>query len=218
VETTAALAAARKGDLRARDYADKIEDTEMRKSARAYVDYELVNAVLKRKDATEAARLVRTGELTSIQRVWGYSEAARLLTKSDPARATELLEEATAEARRIGGTDAERVRALVAVATAMFEISHQRGWELMSEVVKASNSAEGFTGDDGRIVARFSVKGSTSISSSSVPVFDLAGIFASLARDDMNRAIELAKGFETEAPRAAATLSIARAVLNERGK
>ncbi len=215
---TAALAAARKGDVRARDYADKIEDTEMRKSARAYVDYELLAAALKRKDAQEAARLARTGELTNIQRVWGYTEAAGLLTKSDPARATELLEEAATEARRIGGTDAERVRALVAVATQMFEISRQRGWELMSEVVKASNSAEGFTGEDGRIVARFSSKNSTSLSTSSNPAFDLAGIFAALARDDMNRAVELAKGFDTEAPRAAATLAIARTILNEKRK
>ena len=100
----------------------------------------------------------------------------------------------------------------------MFEISRQRGWELMSEVVKASNSAEGFTGEDGRIVARFSTKGSTSLSTSSMPAFDLAGIFAALARDDMNRAVELAKGFDTEAPRAAATLAIARTILNEKRK
>lgn len=214
----AALGAAGKGDARARDYADKIDDTETRKAARSYVDYELVNAALNRKDAQEAARLARTGELTRIQRVWAYTESARLLAKSDAARAAELLEEAGAEANRIGASDADHARALVAVATEMFQVNRQRGWEIMPEVIKASNSAEGFTGEDGRVMARFITKGSASISSLSVSSFDLAGIFSSLARDDFNRAVELAKQFNTEAPRAAATLAIARAVLNEKRK
>ena len=212
----AALASARRGDVRARDYADKIDDTELRKAARAYVDYELVNAALGRKDPQEAARLARTGELTNIQRVWAYTEGAGQLARSNPSRAAELLEEATTEAARIGVSDADHARALVAIATQTYQINRPRGWELMSEAAKASNSAEGFTGEDGRIMARFVTKGSTSISSSSVSSFDLAGIFASLAREDFNRAVELAKEFKTEAPRAAASLAVARAVLNEK--
>lgn len=214
----AAVAAASKGDLRARDYTDKIDDSDMRKAARAFVDYELVRNALTRKDALEAARLARTGELTNIQRVWAYTESAQLLSKSDAARAMGLLEEAAAEAGRIGSSDPEHARALVAVATQMFLISRQRGWEMMAEAVKASNSAEGFTGEDGRISARFIVRGSGSISSASVSSFDLEGIFASLAKDDFNRAVELAKQFNTEAPRAAATLAIARAALTEKRK
>ncbi|HEY0323379.1 MAG TPA: hypothetical protein VGC66_20650 [Pyrinomonadaceae bacterium] len=212
----AALAAARRGDARARDYTDKIDDTELRKASRAYVDYELVNSALNRKDAQEAVRLARTGEITTIQRVWAYSESAGLLAKSNPSRAVELLEEAVTEANRIGASDAEHARALVAVATQMFQLNRARGWEIMAEAVKASNSAEGFTGEDGRVTARFVTKGSASMSSSSVPGFDLAGIFASLARDDFNRAVELAKEFKSEAPRAAATIAIARAVLTEK--
>ena len=48
----------------------------------------------------------------------------------------------------------------------------------------------------------------------SAPVFDLTGIFQTLARDDMNRAVALAQTFTNEAPRAVATLAIARAVLD----
>jgi hypothetical protein len=51
-----------------------------------------------------------------------------------------------------------------------------------------------------------------------VPSFDLVGIFTSLTRDDFNRAVELSKEFKTEAPRAAATLAIARTVLTEKRK
>jgi hypothetical protein len=213
----AARNAANKGDARARDYADKIDDSDLRKAARAYADYELINKALNRKDGPEALRLARTGEITRIQRVWALTEAAYLL-KADAARATEVLDEAVAEARRIGGSDPDRARALAAVATRLFEVNRGAAWELMSEVVKAANSSEGFTGEDGTIVARFVMKGSASISSSSAPGFDLGGIFASLAKDDMNRAIELAKGFTGEAPRAAATLAIARSVLRDKGR
>jgi hypothetical protein len=215
---TAALEAARRGDARARDYADKIDDTDMRKAARAYIDYELVNSALNRKDGQEAVRLARTGELTTIQRVWAYTEGAGHLAKSNPARALEFLEEALLEANRIGASDADHARALVGVATHMLQVNLSRGWEIMSEAAKASNSAEGFTGEDGRVTARFVTQGSVSMSSSSVPSFDLAGIFSSLARDDFSRAVELAKEFKAEAPRAAATLAIARTVLSEKKK
>jgi hypothetical protein len=46
----------------------------------------------------------------------------------------------------------------------------------------------------------------------------MAGIFTELARDDYNRAVELARGFEREAPRASAVIAIARAVLEEKPK
>jgi hypothetical protein len=45
------------------------------------------------------------------------------------------------------------------------------------------------------------------------PGFDLRGIFGSLAKDDLQRAIQLARGFTGEDPRATAILAIARAVL-----
>jgi hypothetical protein len=214
----AALDAARRGELRARDFADKIDDTEMRKATRAYVDYELVAAALNRKDAQEAVRLARTGEITTIQKVWAYTEGAEILSKSNPSRAVELLDEAAAEAARIGTTDADHARALVAIATQMYKVNRARGWEIMSEAVKASNSAEGFTGEDGRVTAKFVMKDSVSMSSSGVPGFDLDGIFATLAREDFNRAVELAKEFKTEAPRAAATLAVVRTVLTEKKK
>jgi hypothetical protein len=214
----AALVAARRGDLRARDYADKIDDTEMRKATRAYIDYELVTAALNRKDAPEAVRLARTGELTIIQRVWAYTESAGFLAKSNPSRSVELLEEAATDAARIGTSEADHARALVAIATQMFQVNRARGWEIMSDAVRASNSAEGFTGEDGRVTAKFVTKGSVSMSSSGAPSFDLEGIFATLTREDFNRAVELAKEFKTEAPRAAATLAIARTVLTEKRK
>jgi len=49
----------------------------------------------------------------------------------------------------------------------------------------------------------------------SAPEFDLLTAFRLLARADLMRAIQLAKGFTSEAPRAVATLAIARSVLEK---
>ena len=80
--------------------------------------------------------------------------------------------------------------------------------------MKAANSAEGFTGEDGIIVLKFSMKGQASASDHRVSEFDLAGIFGRLADRDYQRAVELAQGFQGEGPRAVATIAIARAVLD----
>jgi hypothetical protein len=48
------------------------------------------------------------------------------------------------------------------------------------------------------------------------PDFDIKGIFGLLAKDDYDRAVELAGGFQGEAPRAAAVIAIARSVLSEK--
>jgi hypothetical protein len=214
--TRAALAAARKGDAHARDYVDKISDSDLRTRARAHVDFTLVSRALDAKDPQEALRLARTGELTHIHRAWALTEIARLFAKSDPTRAIEVLDEAATEARRIGGSDPDRARALVGVATQMFAVDHNRVWELMTEAAKAANSATDFTGEDAEIVSRLTVGRGSSTNSFGADSFDLAGIFGLLAKNDLYRAIELAKNFNGESPRAVATLAIAHAVLEKK--
>ncbi len=211
----AALAAAQRGDAHARDFVEKIENPDIRNQLRPYVDFELVNYAIQQKQADEALRFAHAGELTNVQRAWALMEVVRLLKQSEPARAAQVLEEAAAEARRIGGGDPDRARALTGIASRMFEINKGRAWEAIAEAIKAANSNSEFTGEDAEITARFSLPNfGTSVSSSSVDWFDVRGIFASLAKEDLYRAIELAKSYTSDAPRAAAILAIARAVLN----
>ncbi|MDX6695488.1 MAG: hypothetical protein QOF02_3091 [Blastocatellia bacterium] len=212
----AALSAARKGDARARDYVDKIDDADLRKQARAYVDFTLVGRAVEKKDTTEALRLARTGELTNVQRAYALLEIAHLLAKTDPTRAAELLDEALAEARRIGGGDADRPRSLFGVATRFYELDRNRAWEALSEALKAANSNNEFTGEDAEIVSRFITKRGSSTTNFTVDIFDLNLIFSLLAKDDLTRAVELSKSFTNEAPRSVAMLSIVRAVLAQK--
>jgi hypothetical protein len=210
-----AARAAQKGDLRARDFTEKIEDSELRKQARPYVDMNLSMNAAEKKDIETALLLASKGDLSHLQKVWLLSEAAKAMPPSDREKALDTLTEALAEARRIDVGDADRPRALVAVANAFLSLDRARAWELMLEVAKASNSAEGFNGEDGRLMMRLQSKNMTSMRTSSVNAFNLLGIFRALAKENETQAIEIARSFEGEAPRAVALIAVARQLLSE---
>ncbi|MDQ3908704.1 MAG: hypothetical protein M3268_10230, partial [Acidobacteriota bacterium] len=211
----AALIASRKGDAKARDYASKIDNADLREQAYAFVDFTAVNEAVRRNDGAEVLRLAQSADLTNTQRAWAYTEAARLL-KDDRAHAVEALEAAAQSARKIDDADPDRARSLVAVATQFVGLDRARAWELMADVVKAANSSPDFTGADAGMAARVSARGMASTVNFPAPSFNLAGVFGSLGKEDMNRAVTLAQSFANEAPRAIATLAVARAVLEEK--
>lgn len=204
------------GDIKARDFIDKVEDTEVRKLARAFVDALLVNWAVDKKDVDRILELLRTGELTHLQKSWALLQAAKLLIKTDGDKALVTTEEATLEARRIETSDPDRPRALMAVANMVLLIDRTKAWDAVYEAIKAANSSEGFTGEDGVIRTSLRTKGMGSVRSSSASDFNVAGIFTELAKDDYERSIELVRGFEKEAPRASATIAIARSILEEK--
>jgi hypothetical protein len=210
----AAMGSLEKDPARARELADKIEDPDTRKQLIAFMAYQRVQDAVRHKRADDALRLSRGDELTRVQRAWGLTEAARLLAKEQPGRASEALDEAAAEARRIDDGTPERVRALIAVATQLAALDRPRAWELMGEVVKSANALPDFSGEDGEITVRVEFKGGGAMTQNSdVESFDLAGVFASLALDDFDRAAALARTLKSEGPRSVATLAIARSVL-----
>jgi len=211
-----AVALAGDGDPRVRDLVDKIENTELRKSVKAYTDFQLVQFAIRKKDVAEAVRLVKNGDLTSIQKVWALTSTAKLVMAAERSRATDMLEEALAESRRISGSDPDRARALTAVAVGFGEIDRVRAWEILGEVVKAANGAEDYSGEDSRISSRLQTKFMVVMTNSTSEDFDLLAVFRHLARADLLRAVQLAKTFTGEAPRAVATLAIARSVLEKR--
>ena len=211
-----AVALTANGDPRGRDLVDKIENTELRKSVKAYTDFEITDKAIEQKDVAEVMRMVKNGDLTSVQKVWALTSAAKLVTATERSRAVDILEQAAAEARRISGSDPDRARALTAVAVGFGELDRVRSWELLAEVVKAANGADAFTGEDSRISSRLQTKMMVVMNQASAPDFDLLALFRHLARADLLRAVQLAKTFTGEAPRAVATLAIARSVLEKR--
>ena len=209
---------ANRGDMRARDYVSKIEDTELRKQAQAYLDASLAMHFVEKKLTDQALEIVHKGELTPLVKTWALTQSAKNLVKTDKDKAVEIVDEAATEARRIDVSDANLPRALVAVANAIKVVDAGRVWDATFDAVKAANSAEGFTGEDGELVLKFQSKGQSSVHTNDVPDFDLEGIFKDLATMDYDRAVELARGFQAEGPRAVATIAIARAILEPKKK
>ena len=208
-----AFMATEKGQMKARDFAGKVEDSELRKQLLAYIDPTLAKQFVKQKNTDQALDMVHKGELTHIQKVWVLTECAKILVKNDQQKASELVDAAANEARRIDVSDPALPQGLIAVANALKAVDASRVWDATFDAVKAANSAETFTGEDGMMILKFQSKGQSSVHTSTVTEFDLDGIFRELATQDYDRAVELARGFQAEGPRAVATIAIARAVL-----
>ncbi|HKE59655.1 MAG TPA: hypothetical protein VKB46_23250 [Pyrinomonadaceae bacterium] len=211
-----AFSASGRGDLRAREFVSKVEDSEMRNRAGAFIDASLAIGAISGKDTEKALEIARIGDLTHVQKSWVYSQSAKLLAKTDKDKALALIENAADEARRIEGSDPNRPRALLGVASVLLLLDLSRVWEATFEAVKAANSVEGFTGEDAELNLQIQTKGSSSAHSNSVEDFDVEGVFRALASQDFDRSVELARGFQAEGPRAIATIAIARAILEQK--
>lgn len=86
--------------------------------------------------------------------------------------------------------------------------------EAIFDAVKAANSVEGFTGEGGVVTQTINTKNQISVFPQTAPDFDIAEIFAVRAFEDYEGTVQLARGFQGEAPRTNATIAIARSVLN----
>jgi hypothetical protein len=210
-----AIALSNSGDARARDIAKSIDDSSLRDQVRRYVDFGLVQAAVSSKKTEEIIRLARTGELVRIWRVWAYLQAARLLMNSDRPRALSILDDAATEARRIDVSDPDRARALTAIATQLVSPDSVHAWETLNEAVQAANSAESFNGEDTHINAQVWTREGPKIRSVNVEDFGLRVILRALAKEELERSIELAKSFKNEKPRAIAILTIADGALEK---
>ena len=213
-----AFMASSKGEMKARDFVSKVEDAELRKQGQAYIDASLTVYFVTKKLPDQALELASKADLTHVHKAWVLTESAKLLVKTDRQKALDVIDEAADEARRIEPSDPNLPRALIAVANALKVVDPERVWDATFDAVKAANSAEGFSGEDGELLMKFQSKGQSSIHTNDVPEFDLEGIFRDLATRDYDRAVELARGFQGEGPRAVATIAIARAILEPKKK
>ena len=204
------------GDMRARDYVEKIDDTELRDKVRPYIDGSLMMRASDKKDADLILEILKKGDLSHFHRAWGEMQAAKLLAKTDRDRALLAIDDAIGEARRIEESDPDRPRAMIAIANGLLTLDRPRSWDTVYEAVKAANAAEGFTGEDGAIRISLQTKNQSSIRSSSSGEFNIAGIFGELAKEDYNKTVEMIRQFQQEAPRASATIAIARTVLEDK--
>jgi hypothetical protein len=215
----AAMSAADKGDPRANDFVDKIEDSETRNGVRTFVNYNFIRSLLQKKRAEEALTLVRKTDLPHTLRAHFLTQVAGLFKEKDRVRAGEILEEALAETRRIDAATSERAYCLVALLSQSSKIDKARNWELLSEAVKAANAVPAFTGESGQtsltLEGKFSIRMGTELAAPT----DLAQVFENLTREDFYQALDAARSFSGDAPRALAMIAVGRAMFEkERNK
>jgi hypothetical protein len=210
----AAMPMVQRDPERAREIANKIEDVDLRKQVLSFITFRLVQDAIRGKNGEEALKLAQSDELTTVQRVWAITEAAKLLVKTQPGRAVEALDRAVEDAKKIDDASPDRARMLTAIATQLVALDRARAWELMNEVVKSANALPDYTGEDSDVIIRIQFKGGGAMTTGfNAESFDLGGIFAALARDDFDRASALARTLKNEAARSAATLAVARGTL-----
>lgn len=212
----AAIRAARRGDATYGKFFEKIESSELRQRVRALIDFTVTQYALDKKDVEEAVRLAKSGDLTHIQRVWAYTEAASLVSESDPIFAIHLLEAAEAEADRIDVSDLDHAHSIVAIATRFVTLDKPRAWTMLSDAVKAANKVENFSGEGGRVGTVLQTKLGIWAVDLNVPSFSLINLFPSFVNDDLYRTIDLAKGINSQSARAGATIAIARTILSQK--
>jgi hypothetical protein len=212
----AAIGAAEGGDPGALDFVNKIEDLETRKGIRAFIDYSLIRGYLGKKRVDEAISIARKSDIPHAFRARALTEAGKMLAKTEPVRAHELLDEALGESRRIDASTSERAYALVSLLAQFSKLNRVRAWELVGETVKAGNAATKFTGENGMtqwiLEGKFSIRMGAELAGPT----DLSESFAELARDDFYQAMDVGRNFTAESPRALVTIAIARATLEEK--
>jgi hypothetical protein len=215
IYAAAASALLAQGDERARDIADKIEDPERRNQTRQHVDFEFLQRAIKRKATAEAIRLAQTGKLSNTQRAAGYIDIARVVRDTERQRSLDLIEEAVREVNRIEGTTKpDRALLLIGIANQLVTVDRVRAWEIIGEAVKEANRLESFNGEN---TIHFPLMTGSGVRFQTIggENFSLANVFRALAKDDLYRAVEVAKSFKYEAPRATVTLAIASALLEK---
>jgi hypothetical protein len=211
----AARAAAMKNNSKAREFADKIEDSDLKKMVRTFVDFILVSKALVSKDWEKALQLTRTGELSHFQRAWAYSEIAALLKSSAFEDSTNLIREAEKEAERIEMSSVECAEAWVAIARRTAEIDPNGKWYKVQDAIKAVNRVSDYSGEENEISVGFQSQNNIIKMQIPAPTISFSALVGDLAKDDIYRAASLAKNVTGESPRAFSLLATARVAFDK---
>ena len=211
----AAIGAAEQMDPGARDLVEKIEDAETRKGVRTWVDYMMIRSAINQKRPDEALLLIRKTELPRVLRAHFLTKVASLKVKPAPAEARDLLEEALTEARRLDPDTPDRAFSLIALLRQFSLLDRTRTWELLSETIKTINGVPDFTAERGQanlsLEGKFSIRFGVELATAE----DLTEVFRQLAEQSFYQALDISKSFRADAPRALATIAVARTVLVE---
>jgi len=214
---------------RARRAAAEIDTQETRRAALSFIAVSQISDLARtyaddeEYDYEGIIKFLNAADVPPLAHAWGFTEAALVAARrgEDSRPALIILDEAERYAARTEAKTKERVAAYAIIAGAAARLEEQRAWRLLSEVVRAANAVDGFTGDEISLDIRattgeqdtntvadgFSVKSEA---------FRFDQIFATMARLDMIKTVAEARTLEGRVPQAFAYIAIARAVLDNK--
>lgn len=211
---------------RAQRAAYGIEDGDLRRAALAFI---VVNQIAdisrayrddKEDDFESVARFVRRADAPPFASAWGLAQAAVIAARKKGSRdeVNALLSEAQSYAERADKDSRQRVTAYIVIAHAAARVSTERGWDLLSELVRAANSTPDYMGDETALATSANVTEGSDLSedlSIASDSFRLDNIFATMARIDFDKTLAQAQALTGEIPRAYARIAAARAALEK---
>ncbi|HYE66278.1 MAG TPA: hypothetical protein VD966_11895 [Pyrinomonadaceae bacterium] len=208
---------------RARRAAASVEDLEARRAALSFIavsqiaDISRAYADDKEDDYESVVRFVSGADVPPLASAWGFAQAALIAArKKERQRVRELLNEAERHAARVDHGTPQRIAAYAVVTGAAARLERRRAWELLSQLVRATNAVEDYAGGEIslEIAAREnSTEGASDHFSVTAEAFRLDVVFAKMARLDFAKALAEARSLEGDVPKAIASLAIARTVL-----
>lgn len=104
---------------------------------------------------------------------------------------------------------------MIGVTREFLAADNVRPWEVVEEEVKGANAIEEFVGEDRGINIPLITSRGLKIIELDTSSFSFSSLVGLLAEQDFTRANDLAKSFKFEAPRAVATLAVARVALKK---
>lgn len=175
----------------------RISDVTYRTAVRSWISFDAANHAIKEKRYDEARKHALDVEVTDQRAYLFFQIASTAFKDKDRVRATELLEEATRNARAADNS-AGKARALLGLANLYATLDFVRGFEVVADAVKTINQVADFNPEQRslvRLLQRQNGQGSN-VSTFSVEAFDLGQTLSALARTDFERALGLAQSVE----------------------
>ncbi|MFN2454174.1 MAG: hypothetical protein ABR577_08130 [Pyrinomonadaceae bacterium] len=209
---------------RARRAATELEDDDARRTALSFITITEIGDIARAyADADEEfeklAQFVTKADVPPFARAWGFAEAAQVAARgNNKRRAAELLGIAVSEAARTDAATLQRIAAFAAVGRVAARLEPLRAWELLPEIIKATNALQDYAGDEASLDIPIPGRDENSVEedarlSVTAEVFRPDDFFATMARMDFTRAVAATRELKAEVPRAFAQLACARAAL-----
>ncbi len=198
---------------KALNIADRISNVDLRRETKSWINFNAASRAIN-DNRLDEARYYANEVIAADERAYLFSEMARSsLGRNDKERAQILLEEALQNSSAADDT-AEKLRALLVLASVYATIDQERSFQIISTAIVTANRILEYKPERARLVRKFE---SRSGKKSRVVVqqsqdLDLGTVLSTLARKDFDRALVIAQSLENQSLRLMTLIAVSSSV------